>query len=110
MTTEVQKLLHEQASSKLFDSTGDRTNKDLCYYTGGLESLLAAIAKAAVADGVNARTVVKMLVRNAFQILDDPGAKPGDGWAAADLVVHEAQRLHSMRSTLPPPPSAVASI
>jgi hypothetical protein len=33
----------------------------------------------------------------AFGVLHDPGAKPGDGKAIAALVVHEAQRLYSMR-------------
>ena len=96
MTTELQKLLQKKADSNLFSGEGDEAHDGLFYYTGGLECFLALIARAAVADGVSARTVMKMLVSTAFEVLDDPGRKPGEGKGVAALVVHEAQRLYSM--------------
>jgi hypothetical protein len=88
MTTNLQILLHEKASNRLFDDTSG-------YYTGGLECLFPLIARAAVEDGVSAKTVMKFLVRTAFEIMEDPRRKPGEGREIGDLVVQEAQRLYS---------------
>jgi hypothetical protein len=96
VTTKLRKLLRKQAENVLFSGEGDEAHDGLFYYTGGLDCLFALIAKAAVADGVSARTVMKMLVSSAFEVLDDPAKKPGEGKGIAALVVHEAQRMYSM--------------
>jgi hypothetical protein len=95
-TTRLKKLLEQQAAGPLFDGAGDDERDGAFYYTAGLECLFPLIAKAAVADGVSARTVMKMLVSTAFQILSDPRAIPGEGREIGALVVQEAQRLYSM--------------
>jgi hypothetical protein len=89
MTTNLQLLLQEEASSRSFDGTSE-------YYTGGLECLFPLIARAAVQDGVSAETVTKFLVGTAFEILSDPHAKPGGGREIGALVVQEAQRVYSV--------------
>jgi hypothetical protein len=88
MTTNLQILLQQEASNKLFGGTSD-------YYTGGLECLFPLIARAAVEDGVSAETVMKFLVSTAFEILSDPCRKPGEGREIGALVVQEAQRRYS---------------
>jgi hypothetical protein len=89
-------LLERQASSKLFDGEGDHERDGTFYYAAGLECLFPQIAEAAVQDGVSARTVMKMLVGTAFEILSDPCAKPGEGREIGALVVQEAQRVYSV--------------
>jgi hypothetical protein len=87
-TTRLKELLERKAANNLFDKDGE-------FYAGGLDSLFPAIAEAAIGDGISAKTVMKMLVSTAFEILRDPGAIPGEGREIGALVVQEAQRLYS---------------
>lgn len=81
---------HKTASSKLFNTEGDHEHEGMFYYAGGLECLFPQIAKAAVQDGVSAKTVMKMLVSTAFELLSDPRAKPGEGREIGAQIVQEA--------------------
>lgn len=106
-TTRLKELLERQASSKLFDGESDHERDGTFYYTAGLECLFPLIADTAVQDGVSATTVMKFLVRTAFEILSDPRAKPGEGREIGTLVVQEAQRLYS---TLYPSPEEIEEL
>ena len=94
-TTRLKELLEQKASGKLFTGEGDDERDGMFYYTAALECLFPLIAEAAVEDGVSARTVMKMLVSAAFEVLSDPRAKPGEGRDIGALVVQEAHRLFS---------------
>ena len=91
----------------MFNGKGDHERDGAWYYTATLECLFPLIARAAVQDGVSAKTVMKMLVSTAFEILSDPRAKPGEGREIGALVVQEAQRLYS---TLYPSPEEIEEL
>jgi hypothetical protein len=99
--TRLKELLERKASGKLFTGEGDDERDGMFYYTAGLECLFPLIGEAAVQDGVSARTVMKMLVSTAFEILSDPRAKPSEGRDIGALVVQEAYRLFSTRYPSP---------
>ena len=106
-TTRLKELLEQQASNVLFDGKGDDERDGSFYYAGGLESLFHLIARAAIQDGVSAKTLMKMLVRAAFETLRDPRAIPGEGRENGDLVMEEAQRVYS---SLYPSPEEIEAL
>jgi hypothetical protein len=95
MSTHIQKLLREKADSPLFSGKGDEANDLSPYYAGGLDCFLVAVARAAVADGIDPKIVMTMFVNGAFEILADHAAHPHAPKPGADLVLREAQRRHA---------------
>ena len=107
MTTNLKLLLERYAEGPQFNGKGDDERDGSFYYTGGLESLFHLIARAAIQDGVSAKTVMKMLVRAAIETLRDPRAIPGEGRQSGDLVMEEAQRVYS---SLYPSPEEIEAL
>jgi len=96
MTTHFQRLLKDQAGSPLFSGQGDGIKDGRYYLINGFDYFLASAAKAIVADGVDRRTIMKLFVNHALEVLDNaPGVTPPVKKQNAEQVLQYALALHS---------------
>jgi hypothetical protein len=60
--------LKEWSTNGLFTAEGDELISAKKYYANGLDCLLAAIAGAAVADGIDRNVLMKLFTRHAEEV------------------------------------------
>lgn len=64
----INEKLKEFSAKSLFDAQGDELVSAEKYYVNGLDCLLHAIAQAAVKDGMDRLTIMKLFLRHADEI------------------------------------------
>jgi hypothetical protein len=60
--------LKEWSATSLFTAKGDEICSAKKYYANGLDGLLAGITKAAIADGTDRQTLMKLFLRHADEV------------------------------------------
>jgi hypothetical protein len=64
----IQEKLKEWSAQSLLSGQGDEAHDARFYYTNSLDCLLAAVSKAAVADGIDRQTLMKLFLRHADEV------------------------------------------
>lgn len=67
-TSHIQQKLNEWSQSRLFTAEGDELVSAKKYYANGLDALLAAITKAAIADGADRNVLMQIFTRHAEEV------------------------------------------
>jgi hypothetical protein len=67
-TANIQKKLNEWSTARLFTAQDDELVTAKKYYANGLDGLLAAITKAAIEDGMDRQTLMKLFLRHADEV------------------------------------------
>ena len=68
--SKLQEKLKQFSTSNLFTAKGDEICSAKKYYSNGLDCLLAEITKAAIADGMDPKTVTRLFANHAEEALD----------------------------------------
>jgi hypothetical protein len=99
MTTNFQKLLRDKADSTLFSGKGDGERDGKYYLANEFDCFLSAAAEAVAADGIDRKTIMRLFISHALEVLDEtPGVRqtPITMRGNADVVLQEAMKLHSI--------------